>query len=68
MIAPACFVERAIDHAFGRLGHLVLRNIEILHGRLPRRVLFRLRPANSLPISTAKARPPGMIAETAVID
>ena len=34
MIAPTRFIERAVDDAFGRLGHLVLRNIEILHGRL----------------------------------
>ena len=34
VIAPTRLVERAVHDAFGRLGQLVLRNIEILHGRL----------------------------------
>jgi len=49
MIAPAGLVKCAVDDSFGRLGHLVLRNIEVLHGRLQRRVTLRLSiPADSL--------------------
>ena len=58
VLAPARFVERAIDDAFGRLGHLVLRNVEVFHGRLPDAATLRLyRPAQLL-TSTAKAGPP----------
>ena len=35
VIATARLVERAVHHAFGRLGHLGLRNVEIFHGALP---------------------------------
>ena len=34
VLAAARFVERAVDDALGRLGQLVLRDVEILHGRL----------------------------------
>ena len=34
VIAPAGLVERAIDDALGRLGQLVLRDVEILHDSL----------------------------------
>jgi hypothetical protein len=34
VIAASSLIQCAIDHAFGRLGHLVLRDIEIFHGRL----------------------------------
>jgi hypothetical protein len=36
MVAASRFVQGAIHHAFGRLGHLVLRDIEVVHGRLQR--------------------------------
>ena len=37
VFAPAGFVERAVDDALGRVGQLVLRNVEIFHGRPPRK-------------------------------
>ena len=37
VLAPAGLVERAVDDALGRIGQLVLRNVEIVfHGALPR--------------------------------
>src|SRR3954470_12629046 len=49
VLAPASLVEGPVDYSFSRLGHLVLRNIEILHGRLQERVTRRLsKPADSL--------------------
>ena len=34
VLAAAGFVERAVDDALGRVGQLVLRNVEIFHGAL----------------------------------
>ncbi|PYR72597.1 MAG: hypothetical protein DMF86_23140 [Acidobacteria bacterium] len=34
MLAAPGLLERAVDHAFGRLSQLVLRDVEILHERL----------------------------------
>ena len=36
MVPSAGILERAIDHALGRLGQLVLRDVEILHDNLQR--------------------------------
>jgi hypothetical protein len=38
MFPPPCFLERAIHDALGRVGHLALRDIEVVlfHGVLPR--------------------------------
>ena len=37
VLAAARFLEGAVDDPFGRLSHLVLRDVEIVHGRLQRR-------------------------------
>jgi hypothetical protein len=31
VLATARFLQRAVDHSLGRLGHLVLRDIEVFH-------------------------------------
>jgi hypothetical protein len=45
MIAPPGFLERAVNDALGRVGHLALRNVEIVlfHVALPRQVAALLR-------------------------
>ena len=35
VVAPAGLVEGPVDDPLGRLSQLVLRDIEVLHGRLP---------------------------------
>jgi hypothetical protein len=35
MFVAAGFVERSVHDPLGRLSHLVLRNVEVFHGRLP---------------------------------
>ena len=45
VFAAAGFVERAVDDALGRLGQLVLRDVEVFHGRL-----HAARPALAGPV------------------
>ena len=40
VLAAPGFLERAIEHAFGRVGQFILRNIEIFHCALHRQRLF----------------------------
>ena len=57
VVAASRFIECAIDDAFGRLGHLVLRNIEIFHGRLQGESRSDFGGRDPLPETAAKARP-----------
>jgi hypothetical protein len=58
VFAAARLVESAIDDALGRLSHFVLRDIEILHGRLHRDSAPGLSPdGHRCRSGTAKDRP-----------
>jgi hypothetical protein len=55
MVAATSFVEGPVHDSLGRLGHLVLRNVEILHGGLQRES-HRLGAARSADGITSKRK------------